>query len=293
MITLEGQVVVVTGAGRGLGAASARLLGARGATVVVHDAGAAPDGSGGDPALAAAVATDVVAAGGTAEAENQDLATRAGCEALVAAVLGRHGRVDALVHGAGLVRHGGVAATGGDAWAAMLAVDVEAPWWLCRAVWPGMVDRSYGRIVLTVPGYGPQTSPGPDVTAYGVGRAAQLGLVNGLAGEGAACGVRVNAVSPDELGPDDAAPAVVALVSRECPVTGTVLAGSGGTWSPAVFPVRPAPGTPEAVLALLSSPSTPTPQTPQAPQTPADDDALETERHLFWRRLQGEHGDPG
>ena len=211
MIRLEGHVVVVTGAGSGLGTSCARLLGARGATVV--------------------------AAGDTAEAGTPDLATRAGCEALVAAVLDRHHRVDALVHG------------GGDG--------VEALWWLCRAVWPGMADRSYGRIVLTVP------------TAHGIGRAAQLGLLQGLAGEGASRGVLVNAVSPGGLNPDDVAPRVVALVSPACPVTGAVLTGTG------------AATTPEAVLALLASPAA-------HGRTAADDAPLETERHRFWGRLQQE-----
>jgi NAD(P)-dependent dehydrogenase (short-subunit alcohol dehydrogenase family) len=296
MIDLSGQVVLVTGAGRGLGAAYARLLGARGATVVVHDAGVAPDGSGGDPEPAAAVAAEVVAAGGRADVETQNLATRAGCEALTAAVLERHGRVDALVHSAGVVRYGGIAATSDAEWATMLAVNVEAPWWLCRAVWPGMVARSYGRVVLTVSGYGLRAIPGSDVTAYGVGKAAQLGLVNGLAGEGAASGIRVNAIAPvaatriyrratapGELSAADVAPGVVALVAPECPATGQVLSAAGGRWAVTSFPaprqVRlPEPVTPEAVLSLLAPP----PETATVP----DDAALETERHRFWSRLR-------
>ncbi len=182
MIALDGHVVVLTGAGPGTGAA-ARLLGARGATVVGDDAG--------------------------------DLATRAGCEALVGDVLGRHGRVDALVHDG-------------------TAGDVALAWWLCRAVWPAMAGRSYGRVVLAVP-------------ADGVARAAALGLAGGLAGEGAACGILVNAVS-GEAGADD----VATLVDPGCRVTGQVFTGGA---SPAA-------------------------------QQAADDDPLETERHRFWQRLR-------
>jgi NAD(P)-dependent dehydrogenase (short-subunit alcohol dehydrogenase family) len=300
MIRLDGHVVLVTGAGRGLGAAHARALAARGATVVVHDAGVEPDGSGGDDGPATGVAAEITAAGGDATAETQNLATREGCEALVTTVLDRHGKVDALVHSAGLVRYGGIAATSAADWTAMLAVNVEAPWWLCRAVWPGMVERSYGRIVLTVSGYGLRAFPGSDVTAYGVGKAAQLGLVNGLAGEGAGTGIRVNAISPvaatrifrrttqpGELSPDDVAPGVVALTAPGCRCTGVVLGASGGEWTVTSPPrrraVRPAANTPEAVLALL--PDDATDEAPEASQT-VDDAALETERHRFWTRLR-------
>ena len=68
MIRLDGRVALVTGAGRGLGAAHARALAAYGAQVVVHDAGVEPDGSGGNPALADAVVAEIESAGGTAVA---------------------------------------------------------------------------------------------------------------------------------------------------------------------------------------------------------------------------------
>jgi NAD(P)-dependent dehydrogenase (short-subunit alcohol dehydrogenase family) len=300
MIRLDGHVVLVTGAGRGLGAAHARALAARGATVVVHDAGVERDGSGGDPAPAHEVSAEIVAAGGTATAETQNLATREGCEALVAATLERHGKVDALVHSAGLVRYGTITDTPVADWTAMLAVNVEAPWWLCRAVWPAMVERAYGRIVLTVSGHGLRPFPGSDVTAYGVGKAAQLGLMNGLAGEGAGAGIRVNAVSPvaatrilrrdtgpGELAAADVAPGVVALASPDCACTGVVLGAAGGEWTvtspPARHAVRPGENTPEAVLALLPGPA---PDDAGEPAPTVDDAALETERRRFWNRLQ-------
>jgi len=164
VITFADQVVLVTGAGRGLGASYARLLAARGATVVVHDAGVERDGSGEDPGVAAAVAESIVAGGGQAEAESQNLADRKGCTSLVASVLDRHGRVDALVHSAGIVRYHGIADTTDGDWQRMLDVNVSATWWLCQAVWPGMVTRGYGRIVLTTSGFALRAIPGADVT---------------------------------------------------------------------------------------------------------------------------------
>ncbi len=110
-IDFGGQVVLVTGAGRGLGAAYALLLGSHDAVVAVHDAGVGRDGTGADPGLARGVRDAVVSGGGMASAHVQDLATRSGCEDLVAEVLDTHGRIDALVHNAGIVRYLRIAET--------------------------------------------------------------------------------------------------------------------------------------------------------------------------------------
>jgi NAD(P)-dependent dehydrogenase (short-subunit alcohol dehydrogenase family) len=78
-IRFDAQVVLVTGSGRGLGAAYARLLAARGASVVVHDAGVDADGSGGDRGPADSVTAEIEAAGGTAAACYENLESKAGC----------------------------------------------------------------------------------------------------------------------------------------------------------------------------------------------------------------------
>jgi NAD(P)-dependent dehydrogenase (short-subunit alcohol dehydrogenase family) len=244
VITFADQVVLVTGAGRGLGAAYARLFAARGATVVVHDAGVERDGSGADPGVAAAVADLIVAGGGQAEAETQNLADRTGCTDLVSSVLERHDRIDALVHSAGIVRYHGIADTTARDWQRMLDVNVSAAWWLCQAVWPGMVARRYGRIVLTTSGFALRTIPGADVTGYSVGKAAQFGLMNALAAEGEPHGIRVNAVAPvaatrifrrevgaDEVSPDAVAPAAAVLASRDCTWSGQVLVAQDGEFA--------------------------------------------------------------
>jgi NAD(P)-dependent dehydrogenase (short-subunit alcohol dehydrogenase family) len=102
-IRFDGQVIIVTGAGRGLGAAYARLLAARGGTVVVHDAGVAQDGSGFDPSVADAVVSEITAMGGTAAACYENLEDAAAGGRVVEFAMARFGRVDALVHNAGLV----------------------------------------------------------------------------------------------------------------------------------------------------------------------------------------------
>ena len=248
MIDFGGQVTLVTGAGRGLGRAYARLLAERGATVVVHDAGVGVDGRGEDRSVAAAVVAEIQHAGGTAAAAYEDLGDRVGCRTLVDGVLARFGKVDALVHSAGLVIRAPIDEIDETRWRRSQAVNVDAAFWLLQAVLPGMLERRYGRIVLTTSGYG--LGPADDVAdlvAYCSTKAAQYGLMNGLAWA-AADGVFVNAVAPiaatriysrrvgpDELTPEQAAPGVVFLASPECRVSGVVLRAEGGRFAAAGY----------------------------------------------------------
>lgn len=243
-ITFENQVVLVTGAGRGLGAAYAKLFAERGATVIVNDAGVKRDGTGGDSEPALAVVEAIRKNGGTAYAEVHNLADPSSCKTLVNHIEKRFGRLDAFVHSAGLVSYKGVEETTDDEWERMLDINIQAPFWLSRAVWPIMKRQQYGRIVLTVSGYGLKTFSDSDVTAYGVGKGAQFGLMHGLAGEGGRHGIVVNAISPvaatrifraevdfDDYLPERVAPGVVMLGSSHCPFTGKVLKAVNGSFS--------------------------------------------------------------
>lgn len=159
-------------------------------------------------------------------------------------MLSRYGRIDAFIHSAGIVRYQRIAETTEEQWRRISAINIDAAWWLCQAVWPTMLGRRYGRIVLTTSGYGLRVIAGADVAAYAVSKAAQFGLMNALAGDGQAHGILVNAVAPvaatrifrrpvstDELTPDSVAPGVAMLASTDCPVTGTVLSAAGGRWA--------------------------------------------------------------
>src|SRR5215204_5524525 len=107
-LRFDGRVAVVTGAGRGIGRAHARLLAARGASVVVNDLGVSTDGAGEDLGPASAVAAEIVAAGGAAIADGSDVATTAGGDSLVAAAIERFGRIDIVVNNAGIIRWAGL-----------------------------------------------------------------------------------------------------------------------------------------------------------------------------------------
>lgn len=248
MVRFDDQVVVVTGAGRGLGRSYASLIASLGATVVVHDAGVAQDGTRPDPAVADTTTAEIRARGGVAEASYEDLATRDGCVSLIESTLARHGRIDALVHSAGLVLRGTIDASDAFLLRRSLAVNLEAAYWLCAAVIKPMRTRRYGRIVLTTSGYG--LAPADDVddlVAYCLTKAGQVGLMNGLA-FAAADGVLVNAVAPvaatrvysrevapGQLTPEQVAPGVGYLASSVCVASGVVLRAAGGRFSVATF----------------------------------------------------------
>src|SRR5262245_11806006 len=102
-----GRVAVVTGAGRGIGRAYAKLLAERGARVVVNDLGGSMQGEGADAEPASTVAAEIVAAGGDAIADHGDVSTPEGAQALVGAAVERFGRIDILLNNAGIIRWAG------------------------------------------------------------------------------------------------------------------------------------------------------------------------------------------
>jgi NAD(P)-dependent dehydrogenase (short-subunit alcohol dehydrogenase family) len=248
MIDFTGQVVLVTGAGRGLGRSYALLLAERQATVVVHDAGVGVDGSGGDRSVADAVVDEIRRSGGSSVAAYEKLRDRADCRALVEGVHSQFGRVDALVHSAGLVIRAPLDEIDEELWRRSQSVNVDAAFWLVQAVLPTMLEQGYGRIVLTTSGYGlGPADHARDLAAYCSAKAAQYGLVNGVAwaaGDGvlvntvapvAATRIYSRRVEPGELTPEQVAPGVVFLASNACDVTGVVLTAAGGRFATTGF----------------------------------------------------------
>jgi NAD(P)-dependent dehydrogenase (short-subunit alcohol dehydrogenase family) len=266
-IRFDDQVIVVTGAGRGLGAAYARLFATLGGKVVVHDAGVAPDGSGFDPSVADAVAKEIIAAAGTAAACHENLEDPVACAHIVTFALDHFGRLDALVHNAGLVVFAGLEETEPTLWDRMVAIGVDAPFHLARAAVPQMRRRGYGRIVLTTSGRAMRVEDCvPGLVAYSAAKMAQVGLMVGLAAELRDTNVRVNAISPvaatrvlrrsaPEMLPELVAPGVAFLASSACNASGVVLCAAGGRFSAAwwnrgdALDLGPAPAPPEDIAA--------------------------------------------
>ncbi|MBL6615762.1 MAG: SDR family NAD(P)-dependent oxidoreductase [Reyranella sp.] len=262
-IRFDDQVIVVTGAGRGLGAAYARLIAGRGGSVVVHDAGVSADGGGFDPSVADAVVAEITAAGGRATASYENLEDRAACERVIAFAVDRFGRLDALISNAGLVVFATIEETDAALWRRMMAIGVDAPFHLARAAIPHMRQRGYGRIVLTTSGRAMRVEDCvPNLVAYSTSKMAQAGLMVGLASELQGSGIEVNAVSPvaatrvlrrsaPELTAELVAPGVAFLASSARGSSGIVLSAAGGRFSVggwergSGFDLGPGPASPE------------------------------------------------
>ena len=267
LIRFDGQVIIITGSGRGLGAAYAQLLAARGGAIVVHDAGVAQDGSGFDPSIADATVAAITAAGGTAAACYENLEDATACGRVVEFAIARFGRLDALVHNAGLVVFASLEQTDSATWNRMVAIGIHAPFHLARAAIPHMRRQGYGRIVLTTSGRAMSVEDcRPGLIAYSAAKMAQLGLMVGLAAELHDAGIRVNAISPvaatrvlrrdaPELTPELVAPGVAFLASSACDISGMVLLAAGGRFSTGWWDrggsldLGPTPASPEDIAA--------------------------------------------
>jgi 3-oxoacyl-[acyl-carrier protein] reductase len=189
MSGLEGRVAVVTGAGRGIGAAIARRLAADGATVVVNDVDAGP---------AEDVAGKVVADGGSALAAVVDLAAPDGAGDLAASISDRCGRLDVLVNNAGITRDAMVHRMTDEQWGAVLDVNLSAAFRLCRAAFPLLRDRRVddrnAKVVniTSINGiYGTVANAN-----YSAAKAGLIGLTKTLSREWGRHRINVNAVAP-------------------------------------------------------------------------------------------------
>ena len=180
----RGRVAVVTGGGRGIGAATARRLAAEGAEVFVLEV---------DVASAEATAESIRAEGGRAHAVSCDVSSRESVEAAVAAVVAAAGRLDVLVNNAGITRDNLLFKLSDEDWSAVIDVNLTSVFLMCRAVQAQMVPARYGRIV----NLSSRSALGNRGQAnYAAAKAGIQGLTATLAIELGPFGITVNAVAP-------------------------------------------------------------------------------------------------
>jgi NAD(P)-dependent dehydrogenase (short-subunit alcohol dehydrogenase family) len=193
-IRFDDRVAIVTGAGGGLGREYARLLASRGARVLVNDYGGDTRGRGRSVEPAADVVSEIESAGGVAAANAESVAESAGGAAIVQDALDRWGRVDIVVHNAGIGgRIGAFEDLTDETIEAVLGTHLFGAFHVLRPAWRAMKADGYGRIVNT----SSATALGIDGSFdYPAAKAGLIGLSRSLALHGKDLGIKVNAIMP-------------------------------------------------------------------------------------------------
>jgi NAD(P)-dependent dehydrogenase (short-subunit alcohol dehydrogenase family) len=238
---LDGNVIVVTGAGGGIGREHALLFAREGAQVVVNDYGGDSKGNAGTSEAADKVVAEINSAGGTAVADAHDVALDGA--AVVQTAVDAFGGLHAVVNNAGIAGGGNLDEIPAESYQRMLDIHLGGTLAVTRAAWPILRQQGYGRIVNTSSA---SVFGLPHTSAYITAKAALFGLTRALAKEGARHDIKVNAIMPaaysrltaqspefaalmeERFPPSHVAPFVGALLSRDAPVTGETFVVGGG-----------------------------------------------------------------
>jgi len=251
-IRFDNRVVIITGAGGGLGKTYALDMGRRGAKVVVNDLGGKADGTGASHSMADETVKEIRDAGGTAISNYDSVSTPEGGEAIVKAAVDAFGTVDVVVNNAGTLRDKTFAKLTPDDLGAVLDVHLKGAFYVSQPAFRIMKDKGYGRFLFTSSAAGIFGNFGQ--TNYGAAKMGLVGLMNVLAVEGMKYNIRCNAIAPtartrmteDLLGPlaalvgaETVTPLVTYLCSEQCAFTHQVFSCGGGRFARIFVGVTP------------------------------------------------------
>ncbi|MBB5707449.1 SDR family oxidoreductase [Sphingopyxis panaciterrulae] len=191
---LDGKVIAITGAGRGIGRALARECAAQGAKLVVNDFGGSLSGEGTDHGPAQSVVSEIEAAGGTAIANLASVSDPAGAAGIVSDAINSFGRIDAVVNNAGVSRDGMFHKMSFENWRAVIDVHLNGSFFLSRAAAPHFREQGSGAFVFMTSTSGLIGNVGQ--SNYSAAKMALVGLSNSLALDLQRYGIRSNCVAP-------------------------------------------------------------------------------------------------
>ena len=238
-LRFDEKVVIITGAGNGLGRAHAHLFASRGAKVVVNDLGGSATGEGAESAAADEVVEEIRAAGGEAVANHDSVEFG---DRIVQTALDTWGRVDVVINNAGILRDRSFQKMSDEDWRIVHKVHVLGAFRVAHAAWPHLREQRYGRILNTASAAGVYGNFGQ--ANYAAAKLALVGFSNTLAVEGAKRNIHTNTIAPlaasrltegivpdamfDALGPELVSPLVLWLCHEDCEENGGLFEVGGG-----------------------------------------------------------------
>lgn len=238
-LRFDGRVVVITGAGAGLGRSHALAFASRGAKVVVNDLGGSTVGEGASVRAADAVVEEIRALGGTAVANYNSVEDG---DKIIATAIENFGRVDVVINNAGILRDISMVKMTERDWELIYKVHLKGSWSVTKAAWNYMRDQGFGRIIMTSSAAGLYGNFGQ--ANYSSAKMAVVGLSNTLAKEGEKRNVLCNTIAPiagtrmtatvmppdlvEALKPEFVSPLVLALCHESSSVNGGVFEVGAG-----------------------------------------------------------------